>query len=114
MTIDEELRPLGASRPTEVVSRTPGPVEHTAPEGTPDPPPPGPPEEAQNARDLVARLRGAWPTVAEAVVEATVRAAYDSFRQARVRAYVPILVERRARKALHKAAGGPTVSGGGR
>ena len=113
MAADEGLRPLGASRPTVVVSHTPGPVEHADAEGAPDPPP-GPPEEVQAARELVARLRGAWPAVAEAVVEATVSSAYAAFRQARVRAYVPILVERRARKALQEASGGPTVSGGDR
>lgn len=55
-------------------------------------------------RDTVARLRRARPGIAESVVEATVRSAYDSFRRAGVRTYVPILVERRARRVLGAAA----------
>ncbi|SPF04381.1 hypothetical protein SMA5143A_5178 [Streptomyces sp. MA5143a] len=51
-------------------------------------------------RDLVARLAVDFPSVGVVTVEATVRAAYDAFRQARVRAYVPILIERRSRKVL--------------
>ncbi|MFG2654495.1 three-helix bundle dimerization domain-containing protein [Streptomyces sp. NPDC048425] len=38
--------------------------------------------------------------MAESVVEATVRSAYGSFRQAGVRTCVPILVGRRARRVL--------------
>ncbi len=52
---------------------------------------------------MVARLRAAYPSVDAVTVEATVRVAHESFRQARVRAYVPILVERRSRKALSAA-----------
>ncbi|MET7482984.1 three-helix bundle dimerization domain-containing protein [Streptomyces sp. NPDC005538] len=104
MTVDEELRPLGASRPVEVVHRAPGPVARAEPEAPPDPPPLSLQEEVLAVRDIVARLRGAWPMVAEPVVEATVRSAYESFRRARVRAYVPILVERRARRVLGAAA----------
>ncbi|MFD5594033.1 three-helix bundle dimerization domain-containing protein [Streptomyces griseorubiginosus] len=51
-------------------------------------------------RDMVARLSAAWPAVAETTVEAVVASAFESFREARVRAYVPILVERRVRKVL--------------
>ncbi|MFB8034193.1 three-helix bundle dimerization domain-containing protein [Streptomyces sp. NPDC056004] len=36
-------------------------------------------------------------------VEMTVRTAYDSFHQARVRVYVPIRVERRSRRVLRAA-----------
>ncbi|MFF0084169.1 three-helix bundle dimerization domain-containing protein [Streptomyces canus] len=57
---------------------------------------------------MVTRLRAAWPTVDEATVEAVVRSAYESFREARVRAYVPILAERRARKVLGAAGGAPS------
>ncbi|WP_362880861.1 three-helix bundle dimerization domain-containing protein [Streptomyces sp. NPDC048383] len=60
-------------------------------------------------RSMVARLRAAYPSVDAAAVEATVRVAYDSFRQARIRAYIPILVERRSRKALSAAC--PTAPG---
>lgn len=58
------------------------------------------PEELASLRTTVARLRAAYPSVDADTVEATVRAAYDSFRQARVRNYVPILAERRSRRAL--------------
>ncbi|MFJ3960952.1 three-helix bundle dimerization domain-containing protein [Streptomyces sp. NPDC090036] len=58
------------------------------------------PDELASARPTVDRLRAAYPLIDAAVVEATVTAAYDWFREARVRAYVPILAERRARKAL--------------
>lgn len=57
---------------------------------------------------MVARLRSTWPTVVEAVVEVTIRSAYDSFRQAGVSAYGPILIERRARKVLGSVADGPS------
>ncbi|MFF1397944.1 three-helix bundle dimerization domain-containing protein [Streptomyces sp. NPDC058287] len=66
----------------------------------PDPPPPGPPEEVLALRGTVARPRRARPGIAESVVEATVRSAYGSFRQAGVRTCVPILVGRRARRVL--------------
>ncbi|MCX4717578.1 MULTISPECIES: three-helix bundle dimerization domain-containing protein [Streptomyces] len=58
------------------------------------------PEELAAVRTTVARLRAAYPSVDVATVEATVEAAYGSFRQAKVRKYVPILAERRSRKAL--------------
>ncbi|WP_328946442.1 hypothetical protein OG259_38250 [Streptomyces sp. NBC_00250] len=57
-------------------------------------------DESSSIRDITARLRASFPLVDTVVVEATVRTAWDSFRQARVRAYLPILVERRSRKAL--------------
>ncbi|MGW3322139.1 three-helix bundle dimerization domain-containing protein [Streptomyces virginiae] len=58
------------------------------------------PEELAAVRTTVARLTAAYPSVDAATVEATVEAAYDAFRQAKVRKYVPILAERRSRKAL--------------
>ncbi|MER6149765.1 three-helix bundle dimerization domain-containing protein [Streptomyces hirsutus] len=66
-------------------------------------------------RNTVARLSAAHPSVDAVTVEATVRAAYDSFRQARIRAYVPILVERRSRRVLRAAertASGQAIDGG--
>ncbi|MFG2973268.1 three-helix bundle dimerization domain-containing protein [Streptomyces sp. NPDC048331] len=65
------------------------------------------PEELAAARTTVARLRAAYPSVDAATVEATVEAAYASFRQAKVRKYVPILAERRSRKALAAAGSTP-------
>ncbi|MGO4456065.1 three-helix bundle dimerization domain-containing protein [Streptomyces sp. M-16] len=67
-------------------------------------------------RNLAARLKASYPTVDAVTVEAAVRAAYDSFHRARVRAYIPILVERRSRRALdaarRAAPDGPADGGG--
>ncbi|MFF4421658.1 three-helix bundle dimerization domain-containing protein [Streptomyces sp. NPDC001549] len=71
------------------------------------------PEELASVRTTVARLRAAYPSVDADTVEATVEAAYDSFRQARVRKYVPILAERRSRKALAAAGSTPDAVGDG-
>lgn len=69
-------------------------------------------EELASVRTTVARLRAAYPSVDADTVEATVKAAYDSYRQARVRKYVPILAERRSRKALAVVVGStPDVLG---
>jgi hypothetical protein len=106
MTVDEGTPSIGTLGLVDTEGRSPAPVVPTDSEGPPDPPLPGSPEEIRAVRDLVARLRSSWPTIAESVVETTVRSAYDAFRQARVRAYVPILVERRARRVLGSAAGG--------
>ncbi|MEV4972097.1 three-helix bundle dimerization domain-containing protein [Streptomyces scopuliridis] len=54
-------------------------------------------------RNMVARLRAVYPSVDAVTVETTVRTAYGSFHQGRVRAYVPILVERRSRSVLRAA-----------
>ncbi|WP_030327225.1 three-helix bundle dimerization domain-containing protein [Streptomyces sp. NRRL B-3229] len=62
---------------------------------------PGSPQDDDLAvRDIVARLVVAWPAVAGTTVEALVASAFESFREAKVRAYVPILVERRVRGVL--------------
>ncbi|MFF2572276.1 three-helix bundle dimerization domain-containing protein [Streptomyces sp. NPDC058084] len=65
----------------------------------------GPSDESPSLRDLVARLTSAYPSVDTAAVEAAVAASYDHFEQARIRAYLPILVERRSRKALDAVRG---------
>ncbi|MDR6980719.1 hypothetical protein J2X68_007461 [Streptomyces sp. 3330] len=112
MTVDEGKPAAAASSPADVGGGDPrAPLEHTDsldrtdPKGPPAAQPSGSQEEAVAVRDLVARLRATWPTVGEAAVEAVVRSAYDSFRQARVRAYIPILVERRVRRTLDAAVG---------
>ncbi|WP_405436213.1 hypothetical protein OG373_05195 [Streptomyces avidinii] len=72
------------------------------------------PEELASVRDTVLRLRTAYPAADQAAVEAAVKAAYDFFRGARVRNYVPILAERRSRKALaaaFRAVPGPACNG---
>ncbi|RRR78578.1 three-helix bundle dimerization domain-containing protein [Streptomyces sp. RP5T] len=69
------------------------------------PSPPGSPQDAPAVRDMVARLTAARPAVARRTVEALVSSAFDSFREAKVRAYVPILVERRVRRMLDASCG---------
>ncbi|MEW2047305.1 three-helix bundle dimerization domain-containing protein [Streptomyces sp. NPDC005476] len=111
MTVDA-MPAVGSSNHAEVASRTPARPEHVDPGRPPDPDraprPSGSPKGVLAVRELVARLRAAWPTVDEAVVEAAVRSAYASLREARIRAYVPILAERRARKVLGAAVGAPS------
>lgn len=51
------------------------------------------------------RLTLRYDTLAPDVVAAAVREAREVFRDARVRAFVPILVERRARAVLDAASG---------
>ncbi|WP_189715177.1 three-helix bundle dimerization domain-containing protein [Streptomyces phaeofaciens] len=64
-------------------------------------------DELDALQDLVGRLRLAYGSADAATVEAAVLDAYEMFKEARIRAFVPILVERRARAALD--AGPPTV-----
>ncbi|MEW2118820.1 three-helix bundle dimerization domain-containing protein [Streptomyces sp. NPDC005474] len=111
MTVDEGMTAVGTLSPADVASRSPAPVgpDPARPlDPDPGPRPSGSPEGVLAVRDIVARLRAAWPTVDKATVDAVVRSAYESFREARVRSYVPILAERRARKALSAAVGGPS------
>ncbi|MFF7047909.1 three-helix bundle dimerization domain-containing protein [Streptomyces griseorubiginosus] len=98
MTVDE-----GISRVAVPSLETRDRASTVPPEGgvPPRPPRPGSPrDDDPAARDIVARLAAAWPTVAGTTVEALVASAFESFREAKVRAYVPILVERRVRGVL--------------
>ncbi|MER8041651.1 hypothetical protein [Streptomyces sp. NPDC094032] len=70
---------------------------------TPHAGPDGSADEALALQDLVARLVVAYPSLDPAAVEAAVRSAYAHFEQATVRSFLPILVERRSRKALDAA-----------
>lgn len=79
---------------------TDGETGTTGLSGPTGPPSAGSPDQAPSLEDLVARLTVAYPSVDPSAVQAAVSAAHDHFEQARVRAYVPILVERRSRKAL--------------
>ena len=63
--------------------------------------------EEDAVRDVSGRLRRAYASVDGATVEHAVAEAREAFRQARVRTFVPILVERRARAALDTAARRP-------
>ncbi|KND44593.1 MULTISPECIES: three-helix bundle dimerization domain-containing protein [Streptomyces] len=124
MRVDEGMPAVGTLRPTDVARHSPAPLGqadpvplgHTDPARRPEPDPgrptPGWSQDALVLRDIVARLSAAWPSVDEAVVEGAVRSAYESFREATLRAYVPILTERRARKALGTAAGGAPAGQG--
>lgn len=98
MTVDEgiprvaELSPVAPERAPEDL------LEQGVP---PRPPRPGSPQDDDLAvRDLAARLSAAWPGVAGTTVQTLVASGFDSFREAKVRAYVPILVERRVRRVL--------------
>lgn len=102
MTVEEQTPQVDAGLPVERLSRRPGPVERADPVG-PNVPPPGSQDELVSIRNMVAQLRAAYPSVDAVTVEATVRTAYDSFHEARVRAYIPILVERRSKRALSTA-----------
>ncbi|MFI8301018.1 three-helix bundle dimerization domain-containing protein [Streptomyces nigra] len=108
MTIEEQT-PQVACVPVEGLRRRPEPVERTDSAAQPNLPSHGSRDELASIQNMVVRLSAAYPSVDAVTVEATVRAAYDSFRQARVRAYIPILVERRSRRVLRDADG--TASG---
>ncbi|MFC9396946.1 three-helix bundle dimerization domain-containing protein [Streptomyces sp. NPDC057027] len=103
MTVDEQPSQADASLPVEGSTGYSGPAERADPEGPPNLLSHGSQDELASLRDTVARLGAAYPWLDSVDVEATVRTAYESFRQARVRAYVPILVERRSRRALQAA-----------
>ncbi|WAZ23011.1 hypothetical protein STRCI_004323 [Streptomyces cinnabarinus] len=59
-----------------------------------------PAQEAVALLRVAAGLRTAYPALDPEVVDAAVASAYEAFREARVRVYIPILVERRARILL--------------
>lgn len=107
MTVEEQTPQVGACLPGEGLSRRPGPVERADPAGPPNLPSSGSQDELVSIRNMVARLRAAYPSVDAVTVEATVRTAYESFHEARVKAYVPILVERRSRRMLSAASRTP-------
>ncbi|PWI11457.1 hypothetical protein DIZ27_05290 [Streptomyces sp. NWU339] len=111
MTIEEQT-PHVACLPIKGMRRRPEPVERADPAASPHLPSHGSHDELLSIGNTVARLSTARPSVdavtarpsVDAVtVEATVRAAYDSFRQARVGVRVPIPVERRSRRVLRAA-----------
>jgi hypothetical protein len=103
MTVEEQTPRSGACLPVERLPRRPETVERADPAAPPNLPPPDSRDELVTIRNMVVRLRAVYPSVDAVAVEMTVRTAYDSFRQARVRAYIPILVERRSRRELGAA-----------
>ncbi|MEU9165134.1 hypothetical protein AB0D29_33270 [Streptomyces sp. NPDC048424] len=58
------------------------------------------PEDALTIRHVAERLMKAHPDVDADLVEDSVRTAYEELRYARVRTYLPILMERRAKDLL--------------
>lgn len=105
------LAPMPSGHPSRPAQRAEEAAGTGDRPGDPDAPPRGSQDELVTIRDMVARLSAAHPLVDAVTVEATVRAACDSFRQARVRVYIPILVERRSRKALDAAYRAPPGRG---
>ncbi|MFD9727423.1 three-helix bundle dimerization domain-containing protein [Streptomyces sp. NPDC059072] len=103
MTVEEQTHRADVRSPSEGSIDLPGPAQRAGPAAPPSGAPPGTHEESVTVRDMVARLCAAYPSVDAATVEATVRAEYESFREARIRAFIPILVERRSRRALGAA-----------
>ncbi|MGW3818714.1 three-helix bundle dimerization domain-containing protein [Streptomyces sp. NPDC005046] len=116
-TGDESGAPQGASRaPAPPAGTAPAPSAGTAPAppagaaGAPPAstlPPTAPAAEEGFRQDeavallrLAARLKAAHPSVDPSVVDRAVATARGSFQQARVRTYLPILVERRVRVLL--------------
>lgn len=103
MTVEDQTPQVGNCLPAEGPNRPPGPVEGADPVGPPNLPSPGSQDEPVSILNMVARLRAAYASVDAITVEATVREAYESFHHAKVRTYIPILVERQARKILNAA-----------
>ncbi|WP_143676335.1 three-helix bundle dimerization domain-containing protein [Streptomyces sp. TLI_146] len=58
------------------------------------------PDDGLAVRTVAERLMRAYPQLDAAVVRSSVRTAYEGFRYARVRTYLPVLMERRARDLL--------------
>ncbi|MFE2283292.1 three-helix bundle dimerization domain-containing protein [Streptomyces sp. NPDC059443] len=57
-------------------------------------------EDALTIRHVSERLMKAHPELDAELVESSVRTAYDELRYARVRTYLPVLMERRAKDLL--------------
>ncbi|MFE9928407.1 three-helix bundle dimerization domain-containing protein [Streptomyces sp. NPDC005533] len=58
------------------------------------------PEDALAIRHVAERLMEAHPQLDTGLIRASVQTAYDELRYARVRTYLPVLMERRARDLL--------------
>ena len=57
-------------------------------------------EDAVAIRHVTERLMEAHPEVDACLVQSSVRTAYEELRYARVRTYLPVLMERRAKDLL--------------
>jgi hypothetical protein len=60
-------------------------------------------EERQSLDHLVNRLQERFPAVPEQKIRATVEAAHTQFDQARIRSFIPVLVEHDATDALKRS-----------
>ncbi|MEU9139588.1 hypothetical protein AB0D33_27145 [Streptomyces sp. NPDC048404] len=92
-TADESRAPRGASRVPAPPADTVATADPAAPEDVRR-------DETVALRRLAASLKAAYPSVDPSVVDHVLATARGSFRQAKVRTYVPILVERRVRALL--------------
>ncbi|MFJ7966557.1 three-helix bundle dimerization domain-containing protein [Streptomyces sp. NPDC096324] len=95
---DENRAPQGASRAPAPPAETLATADPTAAEDVRQ-------DEAAALRHLTARMKAAYPSVAPSVVDQVIATARGPFQQAKVRTYVPILVERRVRALLAGLAG---------
>ncbi|MEU8924568.1 hypothetical protein AB0D10_27095 [Kitasatospora sp. NPDC048545] len=91
-TGDPEYGPPGRPRPPDDAPSHPQPGGATATWVSP--------EDEEAMRLVAARLKSAHPEADPATVDALVVGAYDELRDAKVRTFVPILTERRARALL--------------
>ncbi|MEU5145693.1 hypothetical protein AB0G42_00655 [Streptomyces yangpuensis] len=57
-------------------------------------------EDALTIRAVAERLMKSYPQVDAGLVHSSVQTAYEELRYARVRAYLPVLMERRAQDLL--------------
>ncbi|MFD9463065.1 three-helix bundle dimerization domain-containing protein [Streptomyces sp. NPDC060027] len=108
-TADEGGAPQGASRaaappagtaPAPPAGIAPDPPASTLPQAAPEAEKGVRQDEAVALLRLAARLKAAHPSIDPSVVDQAVATARGSFRQAKVRTYVPILIERRVRVLL--------------
>ncbi|MFB7248443.1 hypothetical protein CW362_39125 [Streptomyces populi] len=110
MKTDEPAATADESRASRGASRAPAPPADTDPAEDPAAPGGVHHDEAVALHRLAMRLKAAYPSVDPSVVDQVVAAARGSFRQAKVRTYVPILVERRVRALLAGLDGDGTAS----
>ncbi|MFE2537012.1 three-helix bundle dimerization domain-containing protein [Streptomyces sp. NPDC059371] len=90
---DESSTPRGASHAPAPPADALAAADPAAPEDVRH-------DEAAALRHLTARMKAAYPSVAPSVVDQVIATARGPFQQAKVRTYVPILVERRVRAQL--------------
>jgi hypothetical protein len=106
-TVSEPTPPRGASHdPTPDIRAGHAPPQPPATSTGADEAAPQPDETAARADEaatllqLATSLKRAYPSVDEVLVDAAVAAAHGAFRDAKIRKYIPVLVERRARHLL--------------